>query len=880
MPTLNSAKRTHSPTLGRAEPGLTAGLAVAILLSLLFSAIAVPAASPTPSAAPSVPTGPPPLTLAAIEGSPPAPVPAAHDWPSTAAARGAYTGTLNVLVEFHLANTSALAAFDSAVSTPSNPLYGQYLTEAQFAKRFGAPGPTYAAAVTYFSSFVGVHVTTYPDHISLKVTGRASTVGTLFGVSIQRFATPTESFYAPVGVPTLPAALARTVADIVGLDDYAWATLPSPGEVSGSSVVRGPVMPRAAADAASGPLTVPQPSQFPAPVTLKNGVQRLWGSDFQVTYGALPLFSAGYPTSATIVTVLWAGNTVANYSGSPTAPWNPADISTYFNQTLPPGEPHSVVIGLPVNGAVPPGPSAANDTTGAVEENTLDIEMAGTVAPGATIYSIYGPKLPDVFAAFVAAFSLPNGVTPNVISNSWGTIDADLPFLVPYLEEATARGITILAATGDSGDNPASSKWYPNNPSPDGVGLLSTMAYNGSGLTAVGGTTLVVNPNNASSTYLQIQSEVTWYEETAAGPVGTIGGVSRIFSEPNWQVRSSANKVILAAGEGPGRGVPDIAAVANNTLIGITFSRGYYNAAMAGTSVASPVVAGLVASVDAWFAATGRNYGRPLGYLNPLLYSLGDAQQNGSLSHPPFYDVTVGRNHLYSALPGWDLVTGWGSLNATALALNFPMSYPVTFHENGTTAPWGVTIVNSTGTAVVSPSSTAALLRVGLPNGTYTFRVNAPSGYQVASVSLTGPIVVAHGAATPTTIWINFTTTGSGGSNFLTQIAGYFAFLTVGGIPGAVVFLLVVLLLAVVVGGAAVSRRRSRRKAEAARRAADAQAAARASIGPMELGRSSGAEPPAAPTSAHGSDTASSEDPGHSLPGGPPEAPPPIDRQG
>jgi kumamolisin len=66
-----------------------------------------------------------------------------------------------------------------------------------------------------------------------------------------------------------------------------------------------------------------------------------------------------------------------------------------------------------------------------------------------------------------------------------------------------------------------------------------------------------------------------------------------------------------------------------------------------GTSAVAPLWAGLIALMN-------QKLGHPVGYLNPLLY--------GSLAgHGLFNDIVSGNNGSYSAKPGWDACTGWGS---------------------------------------------------------------------------------------------------------------------------------------------------------------------------------------------------------------------------
>jgi hypothetical protein len=263
-----------------------------------------------------------------------------------------------------------------------------------------------------------------------------------------------------------------------------------------------------------------------------------------------------------------------------------------------------------------------------------------------------------------------------VISNSWGGLDTNDTSWYSSLQQAQVRGISVLASSGDSDDNSASSKYTGST-----VEFPSSMAFNDFGTTAVGGTTTTLNP-----TTLQLQSQVAWNISTDdGGPAGSTGGISLIFSEPSWQLNTEANSVLLGAG----RGVPDLAGLANNTLMTVTLDGYQYDATnasgtgefvpVAGTSVASPLTAGLVAEIDHVLAATASPL---LGFLNPMLYSIANHEYatlpsnstgegaiptgpySYSLPTVPLWDVTSGSNYLYSTAYAYDLVTGWGSLDA------------------------------------------------------------------------------------------------------------------------------------------------------------------------------------------------------------------------
>jgi subtilase family serine protease len=175
-------------------------------------------------------------------------------------------------------------------------------------------------------------------------------------------------------------------------------------------------------------------------------------------------------------------------------------------------------------------------------------------------------------------------------------------------------------------------------------------------VTAVGGTSLF------ASTSGNYQSETVW-DEVARSGGATGGGISQYFKEPAYQQKnlpSSDQKLLNGY-----RGLPDIAWNADPftpILIYLSFisPAGYY--AIGGTSEGSPQWAGITADID-------QLAGRPLGFLNPAIYAIG----NSSDYSESFHDITVGNNSYnsvtgYNATPGWDPATGWGSPKTTTFA--------------------------------------------------------------------------------------------------------------------------------------------------------------------------------------------------------------------
>ena len=569
-----------------------------------------------------------------------------------------YSGNITVMVTFSFHNQSRLSTFLSNLSNPSSPQYHKYLTRSQFASEFSISPVEYSQAVNYFKQFNGIYVKQYADRVSLEIHGSARVIGSIFNTSIATAPKNAHTYYAS-STPQLPLYIASHVSQVTGLSN---SMLP----VDSSLLRSTPVSAQNIKSMVDG--------GFPSPV-ISSGAQNVYGSDLQVAYDEQTLLNITYPTKEVIATILWAGQ---NTSGTPVGSFDPSDIYSYFNATLPAYEPHSKVYGVPLNGAVKPGVSASYDVTGANTENTLDIEMVGSTAPGSSIYNVYGPNSTienlDSALAFIlnpnSTYSMLNNVS--VISNSWGGPEYNNTVWYQYLQEAQARGITVMASSGDSGDNSQSSKYIPNTNYPgDYVQFPAAMAYNDFGVTSVGGTTLTLTNN------LHILNQTAWYESTpytAGNPAGSAGGISQVFNETSWQYETEANSVLL----GKGLGVPDIAAVANNTYIYQSTNGTEYQFSMGGTSVASPVEAGIVAEMDAILNHYNQSN---LGYLNPLIYNLANKQitnpvttatlgfipignYNSSLPTLPFYDVMYGRNHVYNATFGYNLVTGWGSIDA------------------------------------------------------------------------------------------------------------------------------------------------------------------------------------------------------------------------
>ncbi len=604
-----------------------------------------------------------------------------------------YSKQLSVMITLKFRNQVELNNLLSNLNNVNSPLYHKYLTSQEFTNQFSPSASLYNSMVLYYTS-LGFSVKTYSDRTSIVLGGSVNHFNQVFHAGIQLFEKGNYQFTAPTASAILPAQFASQVINIAGMNNEHTATL-----------------------------NLVNPSPY---FTTSSGSQLLYGSDMQAAYQLKQLYTKyGYPTNETIATILWSGT---NSAGTSVAPYVPSDIFSYFNKTLPSGEPHSSVYGAPLGGAPAPGPSAANDNTQADFESTLDLEMAGSAAPGATVVEVYGPQATQTYLDQAFSFILsPSSSYPQLthtvaISNSWGGSDMTDATWTSDLQQAAAMGISVFASSGDDG-NSGSGGAAPSFP--------ATASYNTYGATAVGGlaTTVSGTASTDGSGTTGISTEAVWYNTPNAGD-GSQGGVSKVYAEPSWQKASSdANSVITGAsgttGVSSGRGTPDVAADGANMEIWISYSGSTGYQELWGTSIASPLTAGLFATMD--YAV-----GHKLGFANPLIYKLAQAEYNGSYSaSKPFYFVSNGSNALFSANNGYSLAVGWGSINANNFVNDItsstpaPTSYPITFTESGLSSgtSWSVTFNGKTS------SSTSTTISFSAVNGTYSYTIGAVSGY-------------------------------------------------------------------------------------------------------------------------------------------------------
>ncbi len=465
---------------------------------------------------------------------------------------------------------------------------GRHLSREEFAQQFGAD-PADIAVVRQFANAHGlVVVEEDAARRTVVLSGTVAQFNDAFGVDLQTFEHPGGTYRGRTGAVHLPDELHGVVTAVLGLDNRPQAhprfrVRPSHGNVQWRAA--------AAADSASfTPTELASLYGFPS------------GTGHGECIGIIEL-GGGYRT---------------------------ADLQKYFSE-LKIASPQVSTVSVDHGRNNPTG-----DPNGPDGEVMLDIEVAGAIAPGASIVVYFAPNTDAGFrdAVSMAVHDAKN--KPSVISISWGGPESSwtaqsMTALDEAIQAAAAMGVTVCVASGDNGSGDGVD---------DGADHVDFPASSPHSL-ACGGTNLQASGGS-------ITSETVWNDGANGGASG--GGVSSFFAQPSYQ--EGLNVARTQGGTQPlsMRGVPDVCGDAdpqsgydvrvdaNDTIIG-------------GTSAVAPLWAGLIARINAAKAS-------PVGFINPALYS-----------HPgALRDITHGNNGTFAAAPGWDACTGLGSPNGQKVA--------------------------------------------------------------------------------------------------------------------------------------------------------------------------------------------------------------------
>jgi subtilase family serine protease len=508
---------------------------------------------------------------------------------------------------------------------PGSPLYHQWLTPEEFGAELGLAD----ADVRLITGWLEAHGFTVEEVAggrgSINFSGTAAQVEEAFATEMHDYLVEGTIHHSNATEPSIPRGFAGLVHGVVSLNSFPLRPLHT--DVRAIS----------------------------APEYTFGGNHYIAPADFATIYGLASTESAGANGNGQTIAILARTDIMV------------ADVQGFRSTFgLPANDP------VLVHNGADPGDRGGGDEF----ESILDTEWSGAVAPQATIDLVVSASTRASDGISLSAqYVVSHNLAP-IVSVSYGLCESRLgtagqKFWNALWAQAAAQGITAFVASDDSGaagcDAPSGKR---------GFGL----AVNGLCSTpfdvCVGGTKFndTANPSAYWTAFNQPRTrasalsyipEVAWNENgTVPGGSGlwsSGGGASKVYAKPSWQ-------------SGPGvpadrkRDVPDVAlsAAAHD---GYVIAHGTNLYAVGGTSAATPAFAGLMALVD-------QAKGSRQGNANPILYQLA-ANQYGAGGPQVFHDVTAGNNSVprlkgFACGPGYDEVTGLGSVDGAALIANWP----------------------------------------------------------------------------------------------------------------------------------------------------------------------------------------------------------------
>jgi hypothetical protein len=556
---------------------------------------------------------------------------------------------------------SSLHALLDAQQTRGSATYHQWLTPQQFGQRFG-PADSDLEAVKAWLESSGFKINSVSKgRTAIEFSGNAGQVQDAFHTAMHSYQVDGKQYWANATDPSIPSALAPVVKGVLSLYNF----------------------PRHMQSTIKGSATRAGDSGLPL-YTYSQGTSTYYDlgpTDFATIYNVLPLWNAGIDGTGQTIAIV--GETDINLT----------DIETFRSLFgLPANDPNIIL-----NGTDP-------GMTGDEPEADLDVSWSGAVAKNATIDLVVSATTASSLGVDLSALYIVDNNLAPIMSESYGECEATLgnagnQFYNSLWQQASAQGITVVIAAGDSG-SAGCDDFNTALFASDGLAVsgYASTPYN----VAVGGTdfdqtaTTVTNywsaTNNATTgaSALGYIPETTWNQSCAGqgaasclstsdylnivagsgGPsncssVDANGNCLAGYAKPSWQTGAGVPQdgvrdmpdVSLFASAGF-NGSAYIICEGDMTFFGI--KQGYYNPCslanqsfwgIGGTSAAAPTFAGIMALVDQKTASRQGN-------ANYVLYSL--AAQSGascnsstaetgaasSKNSCAFYDITNGNNSV------------------------------------------------------------------------------------------------------------------------------------------------------------------------------------------------------------------------------------------
>jgi uncharacterized protein (TIGR03437 family) len=585
----------------------------------------------------------------------------------------------------------------------SSPFYHQWLTPQQFAARFGL-SPNDINRITEWLKGEGFSIDNVANARNwILFSGTAGEINRTFHTEIHNYRVDGQMHYANATDPSIPAALEPIVSRIFGLDDFHM----KPG----------------------GRRRPPVP--FKPDYNASDGSHALTPADITAIYDINALYAKGIDGTGQKIAVI--GQTDINIS----------DVELFRSQyQLGSNDPQKVLM----KGSANPG-----IVQGDLGEANLDVDWSSAIAPKATIMFVYSTDIYDS-----ATYAIDQNIAP-VMTMSYGYCEAkisstpaqDATAFQAQAQQANAQGITWVADAGDAG----AADCDPDTATVATNGLAVNTPAVVPEVTSVGGTEFnegsgsYWNPTNGSTggSAKGYIPEMAWNDSSDGQELASGGGGASIFfSKPAWQT-------------GPGvpndkaRDVPDISFAASWDHDGYWISMsGQMDCCWGGTSVATPIFAGILALLNQYQVSSGAQKTPGLGNINPTLYTL--AQTTPGI----FHDITTGSNIVpctagspncsggklgFSAGPGYDQATGLGSADGYNLVTQWSLKPPAATTTTAAASPASILVTGSTTVTATVKANTGT----STPTGTVSFGNGTST---LGTANLSGSAGTATGAIT------------------------------------------------------------------------------------------------------------------------------------
>jgi subtilase family serine protease len=608
-------------------------------------------------------------------------------------------------------SSSQQAALEQLLQEQQDPKsagFHKWITPAEYASAYGLSEKSVEEITNWLNSRGAVVRAVSPSRNRIAFEATANQAENLFDVQLRGYRVNGELHYSNNAEPAVPESLSSLVVGIRGLNDFRL----KPRSVRNRRRLR---------------------ANFTSSIS---GNTFLVPDDFATIYDLKALYNSGVNGTGQKIAV--AGQTDILLS----------DIEAFRTAAgLTKNDPQVVLDGSD------PGTNL-NDMT----EADLDLEWSGAVAKNATILYVNSS---NVFNSF--EYAITQNLAP-VLSISYGGCESsysasDVQTLESLTQQANAQGITITAASGDSGAADCDTSTASASQGL-AVDLPASLPY----VTGLGGTRFVegsnssqywsTTNNSSNGSAIGYIPEEGWNDTAADGTLSASGGgASTLFSKPSWQTGTG----VPADGH---RDVPDLALNASPDHDGYLMctngscTNGFRAAdntltVVGGTSAGSPTFAGIVALLN-------QKYGAGQGNINSRLYAL------AASSPSAFHDVTTGTNIVpctsgstnctngslgYSAGTGYDQVTGLGSVDAFNLATDWQTS-------TGTSNEADFQLSVSPSTATISRGSsgtaTVSITAVNSFSGTVTLSCSVPATFSAGDCAISPASIATAGTATVT----------------------------------------------------------------------------------------------------------------------------------